>query len=89
MSRAGAAGGPMPLLLETMEDARLIKAMLKQQGKGEGDVVALLQDMARVCELGGRHSSAAALRQVADEPWEELGAVGFFSAVPAHGPRLQ
>jgi hypothetical protein len=69
----------MPLLLETMEDARLIKAMLKQQGKSELDVAALLQDMARVCELGGRHSSAAALRQVADEPWDNIGAVGFFS----------
>ena len=72
----------MPLLLETMEDARLIKAMLKQQGKNEFDVSALLQDMARVCDLGGRHSSAAALRQVADEPWEEIGAIGFFSAAP-------
>ena len=69
----------MPLLLETMEDARLIKAMLKQQGKTELDVAALLQDMARVCELGGRHSSAAALRQVADEPWDSIGAVGYFS----------
>jgi hypothetical protein len=73
----------MPLLLETMEDARLIKAMLKQQGKTELDVAALLQDMARVCELGGRHSSAAALRQVADEPWDDIGRVGFFSAAGA------
>ena len=73
----------MPLLLETMEDARLIKAMLKQQGKTELDVAALLQDMARVCELGGRHSSAAALRQVADEPWDNIGAVGFFSPAGA------
>ena len=75
----------MPLLLESMEDARLIKAMLKQQGKTHGAVAALRQDMARVCDLNGRPSSAAALRLAAGEPWDETAAFGFFTAAPEAG----
>jgi hypothetical protein len=59
----------MPLLLESIEEARLIRAMLRQQGKNAQDIVSLLNDMARICEISGRHSSAAALREVACEPW--------------------
>ncbi len=75
----------MPLVLESMEDARLIKAMLKQQGKAHNVVAALLQDMARVCDLNGRLSSAAALRLAAGEPWDETAAFGIFSAGQAAG----
>jgi hypothetical protein len=67
----------MPLSLESIEEARLIRAMLHEQGKTRQEVATLLQDMARVCDYNGRIRSAEALREVACEQHEATEIVPF------------